>query len=230
MKKAFVAAATLLVAVGLVAGPAGAAKRSKKPVPMTFYLHGSEVVGESESFSLVADTLLPMDTTEPTGAEPKSKFITNYLAGPNTMCAGNNLFPVWRGEVAGTIKGDMKFTFHSVGTPGPVEVRVWPDVGSSMCDSENPVSPSDAYPDPAGAVTVDLPAGHGTTEAVIKGVNFKAAGTMIVQVSPVVAVDIPSPGGSILTPFMSRILYDTPEFASSLEFSCIPASGKSCTP
>jgi hypothetical protein len=68
------------------------------------------------------------------------------------------------------------------------------------------------------------------TEAVIKGVNFKAVGSMIVQVSPVVAVDIPSPGGAILTPFISRILYDTPEFASSLEFSCIPASGKSCTP
>jgi hypothetical protein len=230
MKKIFVTAATLLVAVGLIVGPAGAAKKAKKPVPTTFYLHGTEVVGESESFTLVADTLLPMDTTEPTGAEPKSKFITNYLGGPNTMCAGNNLFPVWRGEIAGTIKGDMKFTFHTVGTPGPVEVRVWPDVSSSMCSTDNPASPSDAYPDPAGAVTVDLPAGPGTTEAVIKGVNFKAAGSIIVQVSPVVAVDIPSPGGAILTPLISRILYDTPEFASSLEFSCIPASGKSCTP
>lgn len=230
MKKALVT----VMAVGLIASAFGAApaqaKKAKKPVKTTLYLHGNEVVGESESFTVVADTLLPMDTTEPAGAEPKSKFITNYLVGPNTMCAGNNLFPVWRGEVAGTIKGDMKFTFNTVGTPGPVEVRVWPDVGSSMCNSENPVSSSDAYPDPAGAVTVDLPAGPATTEAVIKGVNFKAAGSVIVQISPTVAVDVPSPGGSILNPFISRILYDTPDFASSLEFSCVPAAGKSCTP
>jgi hypothetical protein len=230
MRKIVATAVTLVVAFSIMAAPATAAKKAKKPVPTTFYLHGTEVVGESESFSVVADTILPMDSTEPTGAEPKSKFITNYLGGPNTMCAGNNLFPVWRGEIAGTIKGDMKFTFHTVGTPGPVEVRVWPDVGSSLCSTDNPVSPSDAYPDPAGAVTVDLPPGPGPTEAVIKGVNFKAAGSMIVQVSPVVAVDIPSPGGAILSPLISRILYDTPDFASSLEFSCIPASGKSCTP
>ena len=227
MKKIIATAATLLVAVGLMVAPA-TAKKAKKPVTTTLYLHGNEVVGESESMSVVADAYLPMDATEPTGAEPKSKFITNYLVGPNTMCAGNNLFPVWRGDIAGTIKGDMKFTFNTVGTPGPVEIRVWPDVGAQMCTSENPVSSSDAYPDPAGAVTVDLPAGPGTTEAIIKGVNFKAAGSMIVQVSPTVAVDIPSPGGSLLNPFISRILYDTPEFASSLEFKCIPASGSSC--
>jgi hypothetical protein len=229
MKRIIATAATLLVVVGMVSAPA-TAKKAKKPVTTTLYLHGNEVVGESESFSVVADAYLPMDVTEPTGAEPKSKFITNYLAGPNAMCAGNNLFPVWRGDIAGTIKGDMKFTFHTVGTPGPVEIRVWPDVGSSMCNSENPASPSDAYPDPAGAVTVDLPAGPGTTEATIKGVNFKAAASMIVQISPTVAVDIPSPGGSILNPFISRILYDTPDFASSLEFKCIPASGSSCSP
>ena len=227
MKRIIATAATLLVVVGMMSAPA-TAKKAKKAVATTFYLHGNEVVGESESFSVVADTYLPMDATEPSGAEPKSKFITNYLGGPNSMCAGNNLFPVWRGDIAGTIKGDMKFTFHTVGTPGPVEIRVWPDVGSSMCTTENPASPSDAYPDPAGAVTVDLPPGPGTTEATIKGVNFKAAGSIIVQVSPTVAVDIPSPGGSILNPFVSRILYDTPDFASSLEFKCIPASGSSC--
>lgn len=64
----------------------------------------------------------------------------------------------------------------------------------------------------------------------MENVTLKALGSVIIQVSPVVQVDIPSPGGSVLNPFMSRILYDTPDFASVLEFSCIPASGTSCTP
>lgn len=228
MKKISVLMLTAVVAASLGSGAAASAKPKAKPVSTTLYLHGTQPVGESESFSLVADTLLPMDANEPTGAEPKSKFITNYAAGPNTACAGNNLFPVWSGQVTGTVKGDMKFTFHTIGTPGPVEVRVWPDVGSSLCDSE--ATGANDYVEPAGAVTVDLPPGPGTVEAVMKNVNFKAIGSIIVQVSPVVAVDIPSPGGSVLNPFVSRILYDTPDFASSLQFSCIPARGKSCTP
>jgi hypothetical protein len=217
--------------VGAVAVPAEAGKKKKaKPVATKLFLHGASPIGESDSFSVVADTYLPMDKTEPAGSEPKSKFITNYIVGPNTACAGNNLFPVWSGQVIGTIKGDIKVTLHTVGTPGPVEIRVWPDVGSSLCDTDNPVSPSDAYVDPAGAVTVDLPPGQAATEAVIKGVNFQAKSTLVIQVSPTVAVDLPSPGGSLLNPFVSRLLYDTPEVASSIEFTCIPATGKSCTP
>jgi hypothetical protein len=226
MKKLFgLLAAGVLVAS--IAAPAMA--RPAKPVATTLYLHGTEQIGETESFSVVADTLLPMDATKPTGTDIKSKMITNYGVGPNASCAGNNLFPVWSGKVTGHIKGDMKFTFNTVGTPGQVEVRVWPDVFSSMCDSENPAAPASDYPDPAGAVTVDLPAGPGTVEAVMKGVDFDAIGTLVVQISPIVAVDIPSPGGSVLAPYHSRILYDSTDYASSLQFSCIPAKGaKSC--
>ena len=221
---------TSVLAVAALAGTPVAAKKKAKPVTTKLFFHGGAPVGESESFSAVADAYLPMDATEPAGSEPKSKFITNYVVGPNSNCAGNNLFPVWSGQLTGTVKGDIKVTLHTVGTPGPVEIRVWPDVGSSLCDTDNPVSPSDAYVDPAGAVTVELPPGHGEVEAVIKGVNFKALSTLIVQLSPTVAVDVPSPGGSALNPFVSRILYDTPDLASSIEFTCIPAKGKSCTP
>ena len=219
-----------VVATALTSAVPAAAKKKAKPVATKLFLHGDGPVGESQSVPVVSDAMLPMDATEPAGAEPKSKFITNGIVTPNPMCAGNNLFPVWTGQVAGTIKGDMKLTLHTVGTPGPIEVRVWPDVASSMCTSENPVSSSDAYPDPAGAVEVELPPGHGTVEAVIKNVNFKAIGSMIVQVTPVVAADLPSPGPVVFNPFVSRILYDTADFASSLEFSCIPAKGASCTP
>ena len=219
-----------VVAAALTSAVPAAAKKKAKPVATKLFLHGDGPVGESQSVPVVSDAMLPMDPTEPAGAEPKSKFITNYLVGPNTECSGNNLFPVWSGAVSGTIKGDMKLTIHTVGTPGPIEVRVWPDVLSSQCNSENPVASSSAYIEPAGSVEVELPPGHGTVEAVIKNVNFKAIGTMAVQITPVVLVDVPSPGGSVLNPFLSRILYDTTDFASSLEFSCIPAKGASCTP
>lgn len=230
MKKTivFVLASILLVS-GLVA-PVSAAKKKKKakPVATKLFLHGDTAVGENDSFSVVADTYLPMDASEPDGSETKSRQITNYLVGPNTQCAGNNLFPVWSGELAGHVKGDVKLTFWAAGTPGQVVVRIWPDVGTSMCNSETTGAAD--YPDPAGEVTVDLPAGPGAVEAVMEKVNFKAVGTAIVQISPVVAVDLPSPAGSVLTPFFSRVLYDSTDFPSVLEFKCTPAQGKSCTP
>jgi hypothetical protein len=33
----------------------------------------------------------------------------------------------------------------------------------------------------------------------------------------------------VLDPFFARVVYDSPEFASSLQFKCIPVRGKSCT-
>ena len=226
----------LLMIVGLVVGSVATAeagkKKKPKPVATTLYFHGATVVGENDSFSLYNEAFLPMDKTEPAGSEPKSRWITNYLAGPNTQCAGNNLFPVWSGALSGQIKGDVKLTLNTLGTPGDVVVRIWPDVGSgaSLCNSDNPASMSANYVDPAGEVVVSLPPGAGTVEAVMEDVVLNAIGSVIIQISPVVAVDIPSPGGSVLNPFMSRILYDTADFASVLEFTCIPASGTSCTP
>lgn len=231
MNKLFAGLAASAVVMSCLVTPA-VAKRAAKPVATKLFLHSATVVGENDSFSLYNEAFLPMDKAEPSGSEPKSRWITNYLAGPNTQCAGNNLFPVWSGALTGQIKGDVKLTLNTVGTPGDVVVRIWPDVGAgaSLCDSDNPASPSSNYVDPAGEVVVSLPPGAGTVEAVMKGVNFKAVGSVVIQISPVVQVDIPSPGGSVLNPFMSRILYDTADFASVLEFSCIPASGTSCTP
>lgn len=230
MKKFIALLAAGLIAAS-IAGPASA-KKKVKPVATKLFLHGATVMGENDSFSLYNEAFLPMDKTEPSGSEPKSRWITDYLVGPNTQCAGNNLFPVWSGALTGQIKGDVKLTLDTVGTPGDVVVRIWPDIGigSSLCDSENPVSPASNYVDPAGEVVVTLPPGAGTVQAVMKNVNLTAIGSVVIQISPVVQVDIPSPGGSVLNPFMSRILYDTTDFASVLEFSCVPASGTSCTP
>lgn len=225
MRKIVSVLAATAVVMGAFAVPA-AAKKKAKPVATKLYLHGSTVVGENDSFSLVAEGYLPMSTEEPS-ADLKSRQITNGLATPNTQCAGNNLFPVWSGPVTGQVKGDVKLTFSAIGTPGKAVVRIWPDIGSSMCDSAT--SGTSDYPDPAGEVVVDLPAGPGTVEAVMKNVNFKAIGSVIVQISPAVLADIPEPGGAVLEPFISRVLYDSPDYASVLEFKCIPTKGKTCS-
>lgn len=227
-----IAALLAVVSLFAVVQPAQAKKKAK-PVATSLYLHGATpIVGENDSFSLVNEAFLPMDKTEPSASAPGSRWITNYLAGPNTQCAGNNLFPVWGGALAGTIKGDVTLTLHTIGTPGDVVVRLWADVGqgASLCDSSNPASPSSNYLDPAGEVQVTLPPGPGTVEAVMEDVNLKAMGSIVIQISPAVAVDVPDPGGSVLAPMFSRILYDTTDYASVLEFDCIPASGAACTP
>ena len=220
---------SVLLAAGLLAGMVGgtadAKKKKPKAVKTTLYFHGNEVVGETESNALAADVPLPMTAAKPTAAEPRSRQITNGVATPNERCAGNTLFPVWRGDVSGRVTGSMKVAFHTVSSPGDVVVRVWPDIGASMCDSN--VSGTMEYPEPAAEAVVALPNGPGTVEVTFKKVNFKAIGSMIVQVTPV-AIDTPVEGERVFPPSFARILYDTPDFNSRVEFSCIPASGKSC--
>ncbi|MEA2446946.1 MAG: hypothetical protein QOK47_583 [Actinomycetota bacterium] len=224
MKKLIaIAAIAASITTSFVGGPASAAK---KPVQTSLFLHGTEAIGEMESLPAVADAYLRMDPTEPADSTPKSKLITNYGVGPNATCAGNNLFPVWIGTMSGRIKGDMKLTFSSLGTPGPVEIRVWGDVLSQACDSAS--TGTFDYVDPAGSVVVDLPPGPGTVEAVIKGLDLKVTTALMLQVSPVILLDIPDPGGYVLNPFVNRILYDAPDYASVLEFNCIPTTGKTC--
>lgn len=227
MKKLLIAG----LAAGLLASsfvsPATAGKKKKaKPVATTLFLHGTEKFGEMESFSLVADGYLKMDTKAPTGADTKSKGITNYGIGPNTRCAGNTLFPTYVGDLRGKVTGDVKVSLNTLASPGgAVEVRIWPDVASLACDSAT----SADYIEPAGSVVVPLPPGQGKVEAVIEGVDFSAVSGLMLQVSPA-TIDLPSPvGRRPLPPFFGRLLYDSEAAPSSISFSCTPSSGKTCS-
>lgn len=205
----------LALAAGLVGSsltviPAQA-KKKVKPVAVTLYAHGNAPVGEAETVDGVSGIFMSMDSTEPEGGAPKSMGVTNAGATPNPNCAGNPFFPLWVGEVAGTIKGDMKLTFDALSTPGQVEVRVWPDITTLSCN--------EGYVEPQGQVIVDLPPGGGTVEAVMKDVNFPVAARLMVQISPV------QPGAA-----QTRVLYDSADYPTNLSFTCIPASGNSCTP
>jgi hypothetical protein len=218
-----------LLAGGLVAGSLVApalAKKKAKPVTTTLYMHGGEIVGELESTPLVADAPLSMDPTEPTGAEPKSHGILNGVVTPNHQCAGNNLFPVFVGNVTGRIVGDMKVTLHALSTPGKVDVRVWTDKMGLLCTSE--LAGTTDYPEPAAEATLDLPAGHGVIEAVFEDLDVLATTNMMIQISPETTPVGPE---EVMAPFVARILYDATDYASNVEFQCIPAKGqKSCTP
>lgn len=213
---------TRLAAVGLAAAlvaaplsPATAAKKKPKPVQTKLLFHGSMPFGEIESRANGA--YLPMTPAEAGGSEPKSYQVTNFGGGPNTQCAGNMYFPVWVGPVAGKIVGDIKVTLHAISSGGTVDVRVWPDVNSLLCDSA--ATGAMEYVEPATSATVSLPPGHGAIEVVLPNTEFTAQALMMVQVTPV-----------IIPPFFSRVLYDTAEFSSGVEFACIPARGTACAP
>lgn len=172
---------------------------------------------------------LPMTPISPNAAEAKSKFITNFVGGPNTECAGNSMFPVWTGAVSGRVLGDIDVVFHTLGTPGKVDVRVWPDIESLTCnDGLN--GPQD-FPEPAGEAVVDLPAGEAEIRATIEGVDFLAEKSLLFQINPTRTADVPVLGTAIIIPpFVSRVFYDATTAPSAVTFTCIPERGTtSCT-
>ncbi|HVF53323.1 MAG TPA: hypothetical protein VNC78_06905 [Actinomycetota bacterium] len=221
MRKLFTVLCACLLVISIAVAPASAAKKKKvapKPVLTKLYLDGEQQLGESEHDPLVNPGYLPLGTTEPDGGEPKSTGYANLVVTPNPACAGNNLFPVFVGPLVGRVTGTIKVTLHTVSTPGTVDIRLWPDVNSLLCDST--AGGTMDYPDPAASIEVDVPPGHGVIEVEIPGVDFEAQALLMLQVTPIAA-----PG-----PIIGRVLYDTPEMASGIEFMCVPPAGKvSCT-
>ena len=183
----------------------GQKKKKVKPVATTLFMEGTSSFGEEDQ--LGNGTYLKLQTKE--GSGQKTMGVPNYTGGPNTNCAGNSLVPVFVGGLAGRVVGDMKVTFNTMSTPASkVEVRVWPDVAAQACN--------ESYIEPAGAAIVDVPAGQGTVEAVIEGLDFESIGGLMIQVTPVLAAP----------PSYGRVIYGTAD--SKVEFSCIPTSGKTC--
>ena len=202
MRKLALAITALVALVAVLAAPATAAKK-----PTTFYLHGKGPVQEVYMNEMWLDSIwMGMDTTEPTDAEPASMFVTNYFRGPNTDCDGNGLLPVWKGEFSGKFKGDAKLTLHTVATPAVTMVASLYQDPTGTCSAEPPVGDQEA-PDPIGQVEVEMAPGHAETVIDFKKLNFKAVGSLAVQ------LHIPT----LTTPGQVRILFDSADFASSLQ-------------
>lgn len=219
MRKTLVVLLALGLLAGLLAAPGSAAKKKKKakPVAHTFYLHGTETFGEAEIPDGVGTAIFkPMDETEPSAAEPKSMFVTNYMAGPNTACSGNNLFPTWGGRIAGTVTGDITLYLNAATHPANnLQIDIFADA-TGGCESS---LGSTGFVPPVASQVVSLAPGLGENEIVFEDVKFEAMANITIMVTP-------SDLGT--NPTQARLLYDSTDFASRVEFTCIPASGKSC--
>lgn len=207
----------LIMCLGLIAGSVVSAQAgAKKPQKVEFFLHGTEAVGEVDLANNFGVGYNKMDGTAPTDPTPKSITGLTWVGDPQMWndCAGMYTLPNWTGLVSGQIKGDMTLTLHTIAGPRQLEVEIWPDIGTQTCASNDLAEGT--YPEPAAMAVVDVPPGQGVLEVVFEDVNFKAFGSLLVQVTPV-------------GPAAARILYDSADYPSSLQFSCIPAKGaKSC--
>jgi len=213
VKKTIMLALAAVLAAGVMATPATAGKKAK-PVMTTLYLHGNYPVGDGVEFvgSITDSTHMRMDANEPTDAAPKSMSFS--LPVGNEQCVGNHLFPAWESTIAGTIIGDMKWTAHFAAPPAKATARLWVDVPFGSCTSA--AAGVDAFVEPLRTVEVDIPAGHNEVEILFEDLKVPARANIVIQVHTRSATS------------QGRILYDSTSMASRVEFSCVPASGKSC--
>ena len=205
----------VLLGLGLVAGSlVSPAAAGRKPVKTTLYMHGELPVADmTEWVSGIANgTHRMMDTTEPAAGAPDSQSFS-FQAG-NLECAGNDLFPSWEGKITGKLASDVTLKAHFLSAPTTVTARVWIDVPFGSCTSSNTGS-TDFQP-PVAEVTVDVPAGSNEVEIELDGLKGK-------KVLYSMIVELHQDG-----PTFGRVLYDSADFATRVEFTCIPASGKSC--
>lgn len=214
MRRPIVKTIVLALTIGLIASVAVASsagpRRKAKPVKTSLYLHGEAPLGDIDgAVWFVEDRVPQMTPEEPEGSVPKSWRLGT--TGLNTNCTGLPIgFPTWVGKVNGTIVGKPKLVAHFVAPPTRVTARIWADVPVFTCN--------EAYVQPASEVVVDVPPGHSEVEIVFDRLRLRVGSQVMIELLS---------GGSGQ---QGRILYDTPDLASVLEFKCIPARGKSCTP
>lgn len=226
MKKALIVTLVtgLLVASFGGSAIAGKKKKSAKPMAYTLYMHGTLPSGEAQYADNLANStgFMQMDTNEPTDPAPRSMFVTNYLVGPNSSCSGNMLFPTWSGALIGKVSGDLKVFLNAAAPPtGKVNVDVFADA-TGGCDSS---LGSTGYVPPVATATVALAPGMAENEIVFEDVKFESMMNIVVMITPV----SDGPQGTFY-PSQTRLFYDSAQFATRIELSCAPTSGKSCTP
>jgi hypothetical protein len=209
MRRALVVAGILGLVAGSLAAPVQARAKRAKPVKTTLYMHGNAPVGDLTElyFNVGEGKVMAM--------EPYPKSFSYQQVIANDECTGNPLTPSWQGDVSGTIVGDIKWVTHLLAPPSRVTARLWVDIPFASCTSSN--TGAENFRPPDAEATVDVPPGHNEVKIVFKGVKkLKVQGTMIVQLIEL------QPNNQ------GRVFYDSPDFPTRLQFSCVPARGKSC--
>jgi hypothetical protein len=222
-RTAVLAALTVATLTALTAQQAGAATKPVKPITSTFYLHGTNTLGEQDH-TLLTGSPLPMNKTKPSGSTDKGKLLMDYVAGPNTQCTANGAFAVWVGDTVGTLTGKVTVTFFTQNNPGAlVDVRLFVDGDADLCTSDTGTA---EYPGAtAEKLGYALPATGGKTTLTFpvtaKGKAAMAHGTLVLEISP---THLPAPKG--IYPEATRVLYDSTVSPSSVTFTCTPKAGK----
>lgn len=213
MKRILVlAVASGLLATGAVSASAAPKPKAPKPVPMTWFLHGTQPLGELENPDITSPTYMSMDAKAPTGTSARSAGVTYYVGGPNTECAGNTLFPVWVGALDGAPTGEATVEFPvQVAGSGSIEIRLFADIFGQACN--------EAYEPPIGSVVVPVTSGMTSVKAVLKGINKKKRNisSLMLQVSP---------AETLAAPYVTRIQYDATSAMAKVAFTCQPKAGK----
>jgi hypothetical protein len=191
---------------------------------LTFFLHGTERVGEADASTLGH---MKMDTTAPTASETASRQILNYVRGPNTKCSGSWLFPTWDAEMEGQVQGNVKVTLQTLTHPNnSFVVELFAD-GAGACN--------ETYVPPVASKKVSFPVGQATSEVVFENVDFPVVGQLTLMVRPpdgptVTSPDPTVPSQSTLEPHQGRVFYDSTTVQSRVELQCLLPEGKTtCT-
>ena len=219
MKRFVVLALVLGLIAGSLAGPAAAGKKKKKakPVATTMWMHGQNPIGELDGVQWFDEgaggrSTMTLDGEEPTGSTKSMNF---FSPGLNDQCTGLPLaFPTFDGDMAGTIKGDAKLFLNFASAPGELVARIWADQPVFTCN--------DAYVEPAAEVTFSVPPGQNEVEVVFEDLDLPVTHWVLIEVLALSGTDYKGQVG--------RLLYDSPDAPSRIEFDCIPASGASCLP
>lgn len=216
MRKLLIAGLVVGLIGSALAVPATAGKKKKaKPVKTTLYMHGDLPVADLAEWIEGATGGIhnKMDTTEPAAGPPKSHSYSLPIG--NAQCTGNELFPSWEGQVNGTIVGDLKLYANTLALPSTVIARVWVDVPFGSCTSGT--AGVDNFVEPLAEQEVDVPAGSNELEIVFEKLKAKAEMNLIVELHQT------GPNNQ------GRVLYDSSDFPTRVEFNCIPAKGsKTC--
>ena len=203
---------SLLVAAVALGGAqqavAGKKPAAPKPVTTTYYLHGSNTIGNADQ---EPSGLMSMDKNKPTGSQDKSFLFYGLGASPNTTCAGNALFPNWVGSATGNLTGTAKVSLYLQGSAA-VKVQLFGDVEAQACN--------DAYPTPLGETTVPAPAAPGLVTVTIPIAKVgkspgKVTSSFTLQLQPV-----------LVPPSAYRAIYDSTASPASITWSCLPKPGK----
>ena len=112
------------------AGKAPVLAEGEQLVTKTLYFHGASAVGDADAYpSLVSGSYGPLtlDTTKPTGAQPKVDTNASRAIYPASL-PGNPIMSAWRATFENSIRvACFGFDYWAASDGGAMEIQLWAD-------------------------------------------------------------------------------------------------------